>query len=58
MAIPRIGAVLRERKRTSVAVVEVYVSLYPNSVSPFFPLYARYIFEYNDLNSLYSAERS
>ena len=38
MAIPCIGAVLRARKRTSVAVVEFHVSLYPISVSPFFPL--------------------
>ena len=47
-----------ERKRTRVAVVEFHVSLYPNSVSPFFPQYARYMCENNDLNSLYSAEWS
>ena len=52
MLDPCIGAVLRARKRTRSAVVEFHVSLYPNSVSPF--LYARYMCEYNDLNSLYS----
>ena len=56
MAIPCIGAVLRALKRTRVA--EFHVSLYPISVSSFFSLYARYMCEYNDLNSLYSAERS
>ena len=34
-----IGAVLRARKRTRVTVSEFHVSLYPISVSPFFPLY-------------------
>ena len=52
MAIPCIAAVLRAHTRTRVAAVEFHVSLYPNSVSPFFPLYARYMCEYNDLNSL------
>ena len=42
---------------TRVAVVEFQVSLYPNSVSPFSPLYTRYMCEYNDLKSQYSAER-
>ena len=41
MATPCIGAVLQARKRTRVAVVEFHVSLYPISVSPFFPLYTR-----------------
>jgi len=38
MAIPCTGAVLRARKRTRVTVVEFHVSLFPISVSPFFPL--------------------
>ena len=41
-----------------VAVVEFHVSLYPNSVSHFIPLYTRYMCAYNDMNSLYNAERS
>ena len=56
MSVPSIGVLLRARKRTRVAVVEFHVSLYPISVSSFLSLYARYMFEYNDWNSLYSAE--
>ena len=41
MSVRCIGAVLPACKRTRVAVVEFQVFLYPNSVSPFFPLYAR-----------------
>ena len=41
MLVMCIGAVLRARKRTRVAVVEFQVSLYPNSVSPLFPMYIR-----------------
>ena len=37
MSVPCVGAVFRARKRTTVAVVEFQVSLYPSSVSPFFP---------------------
>ena len=38
MASPFVGAVLRARTRTRVAVLEFHVSLYPTSVIPFFPL--------------------
>ena len=41
MTIPCIGAIFRAGRRTRVVVVEFHVSLYPNSVSPFFPLYTR-----------------
>ena len=53
MAIPVIGALLRARNRTRVAVVEFHVSLSHLSF-----IYAGYMCEYNDMKSLYSAERS
>ena len=57
MSVRCIGAVLRAHTRTRVAVVEFQVSLYPISVSHFFPLYTRYMCEYIDLNSLNSANK-
>ena len=41
-----------------MTVEEFNVSLYTNFVFLFIPLYARYMCEYNGLNSIYSAERS
>ena len=41
MSVPCIGAVLRARKRTRVAVVEFQASLHPISVYPFVSLYTR-----------------
>ena len=57
MSVPCIGAFLRARERTRTAVVEVHVSLYHSSVSFLIPD-CTIMYEYNDLNNLYSAERS
>ena len=57
MAIPSLGAVLRARKKPGWLWWNS-MSLCIRILSLLSFLYARYMYEYNDLNSLYSAEMS